>query len=103
MADMKVMMVMTQMMMTICNPASPAAAAIIPSAPDTAGLPFTKKIIFIIIIVVTIIITIAIIIILKIKFANFVVISKHHQTVSGSEILWAISPPLRYLRHPSIV
>ena len=103
MADMKVMMVMTQMMMTICNPASPAAAAIIPSAPDTAGLPFTKKIIFIIIIVVTIIITIAIIIILKIKFANFVVISKHHQTFLGSEILWAISPPLRYLRHPSIV
>ena len=100
---MKVMMVMTQMMMTICTPASPAAAAIIPSAPDTAGLPFTKKIIFIIIIVVTIIITIAIIIILKIKFANFVVISKHHQTFLGSEILWAISPPLRYLRHPSIV
>ena len=45
----------------------------------------------------------SIIIILKIKFANFVVISKHHQTFLGSEILWAISPPLRYLRHPSIV
>ena len=96
MEDMKAMMVMTQMMMTMCNPASPAAAAIIPSAPDTAGLPFTKKIIFIIIIVViivvTITITIAIIIILKIKFANFVVISKHHRTLSGSEILWAIAP-----------
>ena len=39
----------------------------------------------------------------KNQICKLVVISKHHQTFLGSEILWAISPPLRYLRHPSIV